>query len=158
MVPRPASCWYRGRAQRSLERWIDEIDVSRGVLVTAQGLLMYVEPRAVRGLIATCARRLPGGELVFDGVPGWLSKNSQRGALKTACGYQAPPWLWSMNAAEEERRLASLHPNITELRALRLPRGRGALHGFVIPTSSGVPPLRRRMLAVFRARFGPGSE
>jgi hypothetical protein len=43
-----------------------------------------LEPSAVRGLIATCARRLPEGELVFDGVPEWLSKSSQRGALKTA--------------------------------------------------------------------------
>jgi hypothetical protein len=104
-----------------------------------------------------CARRFPGGELVFDVVPEWLSKSSQRGALKTAGGYQPPPWLWSVNA-DEERRLASLHPNITELRALRLPRGRGTLHGFVMPILGRVPPLRRRMLSVFHVRFGPGAE
>jgi O-methyltransferase involved in polyketide biosynthesis len=121
------------------ERWIDEVAVSRGALVTAQGLLMYFERSAVHGLIATCARRLPRGELVFDAVPEWLSKRSQRGDLKTAGGYQAPPWLWSVNA-DKERRLASLHPNITELRALRLPRGRSALHGFAMPILSRVPP------------------
>jgi O-methyltransferase involved in polyketide biosynthesis len=42
------------------ERWMDELDASRGLLVTAQGLLMYLERADVHGLIAACAQRLPG--------------------------------------------------------------------------------------------------
>jgi O-methyltransferase involved in polyketide biosynthesis len=137
------------------ERWMDELDTSRGVLVTAQGLLMYLERAEVHGLIAACARRLPGAELVFDAVPRWLSARSRRGALTTAGGYRAPPWLWGLDA-REERRLAAL-PGVGELRALRPPRGRGALHGVLLPLASRVPLLRRRMLSVLRLRFArPG--
>jgi O-methyltransferase involved in polyketide biosynthesis len=136
------------------ERWIDEVDVSRGALVTAQGLLMYFERSAVHGLIATCARRLPRGELVFDAVPEWLSKRSQRGDLKTAGGYQAPPWLWSVNA-DEERRLASLHLNITELRRIAATPWSGRPPRLRHADPQQGPALRRRILSVFGAQFGP---
>ena len=133
------------------------VNASRGVLVTAQGLLMYLEPEEVHGLIAACARRLPGAGLVFDAVPRWLSERSRRGALTTAGGYRAPPWLWGLDA-REERRLAAL-PGVAELRALRPPRGRGALHGVLLPLASRVPLLRRRMLSVLRLRFArPGNR
>jgi hypothetical protein len=39
-------------------------------------------------------------------------------------------------------------------RPLRLPRGRGLLHGFVLPLMSCAAPLRRRMLSVLYIRFG----
>jgi O-methyltransferase involved in polyketide biosynthesis len=51
------------------ERWMEDVDTSRGVLVTVQGLLMYLRPSEVHRLIAACARRLPGGALLFDAVP-----------------------------------------------------------------------------------------
>ena len=38
------------------ERWIDEVDLARGVLVTAQGLFMYLPPDDVRRLIARLRR------------------------------------------------------------------------------------------------------
>ena len=38
--------------------WLDEIDRTRGTLVTAQGLLMYLEPEQVHELIAACAARI----------------------------------------------------------------------------------------------------
>jgi O-methyltransferase involved in polyketide biosynthesis len=136
------------------ERWMDDVDVSRGVLVTAQGLLMYFERADVHTLIAACADRFRGGALLFDAMPSWLSTASQRGGVKRGGGgYRPPPWLWGIDA-EEERRLAGLHPNLVELRALRLPRGRGVLYGFVLPLVARVPALRRAMLSVYEARFG----
>jgi O-methyltransferase involved in polyketide biosynthesis len=134
------------------ERWMDGIDASGGVLVTAQGLLMYFEPPDVHRLIAGCAERFPGGALLFDALPKWLGAASRRGGVKGGSGYRPPPWLWGIDAAEE-RRLATLHPDIAELRALRLPRGRGALHGLVLPLLSRVPAARRRMLTVHELRF-----
>jgi O-methyltransferase involved in polyketide biosynthesis len=148
----PASPRRRTIARSALdERWMDEVDGSRGLLVTAQGLLMYLEPAAVHDFLAGCAQRLSGGAIVFDAVPEWMRARSQRGSLKTD-GYQAPPWHWGMDAAEQ-RRVAAL-PGIAELRALRLPRGRGALHGYVLPLAARIPQLRRAWLTVFRARFG----
>ena len=49
-------------------RWMDAVDVSRGVVVTAQGLLMYFEPAHVRELIRQCAGRFAGGWLIFDTI------------------------------------------------------------------------------------------
>jgi O-methyltransferase involved in polyketide biosynthesis len=136
------------------KRWIDDVDGSRGVLVTAQGLLMYFEPADAPRLIAVCARRLPGGGLVFDALPRWLAAASRRGGVKSGTGYRPPPWLWGIDA-EEERRIAALDPNLVELRALPLPRGRGAVHGFMLPLASRLPPLRRLLLSVYLAAFGP---
>ena len=85
-------------------------------------------------------------------MPSWLSAASRRGGVATGNGYRPPPWLWGIDAAEE-RRLAGLHPGIAELRALRLPRGRGVLYGLVLPLLSRVPALRRRMLTVYGMRF-----
>jgi O-methyltransferase involved in polyketide biosynthesis len=150
----PASPRRRTIARSALdERWMDEVDGSRGLLVTAQGLLMYFEPEAVHRFLAACARRLSGGAMVFDAVPEWMRARSERGGMETRGGYRPPPWRWAMGAAEE-RRVAAL-AGIAELRALRLPRGRGPLHGYVLPLATRVPPLRRRAwLTVFRARFG----
>ena len=133
------------------ESWMDDVDGSRPVLVTAQGLLMYFERADVHRLVAGCARRFSGAGLLFDTVPEWLGARSRQGALKTE-GYQAPPWLWSVDRAEE-RALAAL-PNIIELRALRLPRGRGLALGYALPLLMRSPALRRAMPSVFRARFG----
>jgi O-methyltransferase involved in polyketide biosynthesis len=133
------------------ERWLDEVAGDAAVLVTAQGLLMYFELHDVHRLLTACAERLPGGALLFDAVPRWLSSASRRGGVKSGTGYEPPPWLWGIDGGEE-RRLAAL-PNVAELRPLRLPRGRGAVHGVLLPTLARVPALRRAMLTVYGMRF-----
>lgn len=77
--------------------WTDEVDRSREVLVTAQGLCMYLQPAQVRALIAGCAERLPGGSLVLDAVPRWFARLVRDGKLHTS-GYQVPPMPWGMDA------------------------------------------------------------
>jgi O-methyltransferase involved in polyketide biosynthesis len=79
------------------------VDLDGGVLVTAQGLLMYLQPDEARGLIALCARRLRGGEMVFDAAPRWFSRATERGRVKTAEGYRAPPMPWGLDPAERRR-------------------------------------------------------
>jgi O-methyltransferase involved in polyketide biosynthesis len=149
----PGSDRQRNIARSALdEEWLDEVAGDEPVLVTAQGLLMYFEIDAVHRLLAACAERLPGGALLFDAMPRWLSSASRRGGVKSATGYQPPPWLWGIDA-DEERLLASL-PNVMELRPLQLPRGRGAVHGGLLPMLARVPALRRAMLSVYGMRFG----
>ena len=148
----PASSRLRGRALSALDpRWIDEVDASRGVLVTAQGLLMYLPLSEVARLIVTCARRLPGQGMVFDVAPRWLSERSRRGALVNEAGYRAPPWPWGMGG-KEERRIAAL-PGVASLRPVGLPRGRGPLHGLVLPALTRTPALRRALPATYRLGF-----
>jgi O-methyltransferase involved in polyketide biosynthesis len=131
--------------------WMDEVDDSAGLLVTAQGLLMYFAPDDARGLIAGCAARFPGQSVVFDAVPSWLVERSRRGQLRTPGGYEPPPWSWGLDRREEQR-LRSL-PGIAEFRVLPLPRGRGIGYGALLPLANRVPALRRLMLSVLHARF-----
>jgi O-methyltransferase involved in polyketide biosynthesis len=131
--------------------WTDDVDDSAGVLVTAQGLLMYFAPGDARGLIGCCAMRFPGQSLVFDAVPSWLVERSQRGGLKAPGGYQPPPWSWGIDR-QEEQRLRAL-PRIAHLQAVAIPRGRGIGYGVLLPLAGRIPQLRRLMLSVLLARF-----
>jgi len=131
--------------------WLAEVDTTGGVLATAQGLLMCLTPDEARGLISTCAGSFPGNGMVFDVVPRWLAERSQSGQLKTKAGYEPPHWSWGVDR-EEGQRLRSL-PRVAELRALRLPRGRGLVHGAVLPAAARIPALHRLMLSVLSARF-----
>lgn len=136
-------------------RWIDLVDTAGGVLLTAQGLLMYFERQEVRELLATCAERFPRGALVFDAVPGWLSERSRSGKLGAPGGWQPPPWTWWMDAGEK-RALEEI-PSIASVRSLRLPRGRGALFGYAVPALGRFPGLRYALHSINLARFGAGT-
>jgi O-methyltransferase involved in polyketide biosynthesis len=47
-------------AQSALDRsWMDRVETSNGVFITAEGLLMYLQPDDVLGLIRDCAARFP---------------------------------------------------------------------------------------------------
>ena len=131
--------------------WLAEVDDAAGVLVTAQGLLMYLAADDARTLVARCAERFRGGALVFDVVPRWLAERSRRGELRMPTGYEPPPWSWGLDR-DEERRLRAL-PHVADLRALRLPRGRGLLHGALLPAAARIAVLRRLLLSVLGARF-----
>jgi hypothetical protein len=58
--------------------------------------------------------------------------------------------LWGFDRSEE-RRLRQL-PSVIELRALRLPRGRGVAHAWLLPLASRTP-LERLLPSVLLARF-----
>ncbi|MGY0059212.1 class I SAM-dependent methyltransferase [Streptomyces sp. LZ34] len=121
--------------------WLDEVDPERGVLITAQGLLMYLRPPEVRELIAACAERFRGGALVFDAVPRWLSVGTQRGEKRAAPNYRMPGMPWGLNAGEL-RKVRTAHPDIVDVRELRLPRGRGPYFGALTPVLYRLPAVR----------------
>jgi len=106
------------------DAWMDEVDASGGVLLTAQGLLMYFTGERVHGLIGACRERFPAGGLVFDAIPRWLAERSQRSQLKGPSGYEPPPWLWGIDSSERRRMGA---------RRLRPSHGRGVIGGLVLP-------------------------
>jgi len=93
--------------------WLGHVE-GRDVLVTAQGVLMYLEPEDVRVLVARVAEHFPS--FVFDAVPRWIVGRE----LKTQSGYTPPAWSWGIGR-RDRRWLRSLG----SLRRLRLPRGRG---------------------------------
>ena len=131
--------------------WMDEVDGSRGVLLTAQGLLMYLDPPGVHTVIERCAAAFPGAGLVFDAVPRWLAAAAQRAREGDAGGYRPPPWTWTTDRAER-RRIAAL-PGVADLRTVPLPRGRGVVHGFLLPLATRLPVVRTALLTVWSATF-----
>ncbi|MFJ6215615.1 class I SAM-dependent methyltransferase [Streptomyces sp. NPDC092296] len=134
------------------DRWMREVDAGHGVLVTAQGLLMYLRPGEVRDLIAGCAEHFPGGGLVFDAVPRWFSRLAVQGKLRTG-GFQAPPMPWGMDASEQQR-LRTAHPAVVGVRDVLPPRGAGpaaALLSYV----ARVPVLRAKRPSVVHLDFAP---
>lgn len=122
------------------EEWLRHADPANGLLLSAQGLLMYFEPDQVHRLLATCAERFPGATMILDGVPPWFSRRTVEGRMRTAQGYQAPPMPWAVDAAEKDRIRAI--PNIAGLRDLRPPRGRGPLYGALFPLLNRLRPIR----------------
>jgi hypothetical protein len=66
-------------------------------------------------------------------------------------GYRPPPWTWIIDRAER-RRIAAL-PGVADLRTVPLPRGRGAVHGFVLPLAARLPVVRTALLTVLSATF-----
>jgi O-methyltransferase involved in polyketide biosynthesis len=116
--------------------WLDHV-AGDDVLVTAQGVLMYLEPEDVHELIARIGEHFP--TFVFDAVPSWIVGRR----LQSGSGYEPPPWSWGMG--RHDRRLIGRQGS---LRRLRLPRGRGLL----------VRALGRMFLSVWRLDYSSASR
>ncbi|MBY0291132.1 MAG: class I SAM-dependent methyltransferase [Mycobacteriaceae bacterium] len=111
-------------AQSALDlSWMDRVDDSRGVFITAEGLLMYLEPEDALGLICACAARFPGGQMMFDSIPHWLSRRTLKG-LKLSDRYVTPPMPFALSA-EEALALAGRIPGVRAAHDRSQPAGRG---------------------------------
>lgn len=111
--------------------WMDRIDDSHGVFITAEGLLMYLQPDEALGLIAACAQRFPGGRMMFDLAPAWFAKAITRGMLRPTLRYRVPPMPFSMTPSQ----LANLVNDVPGIRAvhdLPMPPGRGKAFNAVV--------------------------
>ncbi|MGW3045503.1 class I SAM-dependent methyltransferase [Kitasatospora sp. NPDC001159] len=135
--------------------WTEEVDRNREVLVSAQGLLMYLQPAQVRVLIAGCAERFPGGSLVLDAVPRWFSRLTLSGRMRTH-GYQVPPMPWAMDA-DERAKLRTASPAIAAVRDVRPVCGRG-LVGALLPLALTVPLVADRRPSVTVLEFAGQPE
>ncbi|PRI15682.1 class I SAM-dependent methyltransferase [Mycobacterium shigaense] len=122
----PASDRLRHCAQSAFDySWMDHVDPAGGVLITAEGLFQYLDRDAVFDLIGACAKRFPGGQLVFDSVPRFLSAYSLRRGIKLSKHYTAPPMPFWFTAKQYDE-LRDI-PGIRAVRELPAPPGRGRL-------------------------------
>ncbi|WP_063772648.1 class I SAM-dependent methyltransferase [Streptomyces sp. CT34] len=137
--------------------WCDEVDSSRGVLITAQGLLMYLHPGQVSELIARCAEAFPGSSLVFDTVPRWFSARTLTGTMRTRRGFPVPPMPWGVNRSELPH-LHTAHPAITSVRQIRPPAGRGLYHGKAAPLLAHLGIRNALVLVTAEAQFAHSSQ
>ncbi|MDT5325952.1 MAG: hypothetical protein QOF25_3104 [Mycobacterium sp.] len=143
-------------AQSALDYgWMDQVDDSDGVFITAEGLLMYLQPAEAMGLITECARRFPGGRMMFDLPPSWFATWARRG-MRTSLRYRVPPMPFAMSAAEAAT-LVDVVPGVRVVHDVPLPLGRGTVlqrsdvggtaNSAVRPGAPRADPARVRLVA-----------
>jgi O-methyltransferase involved in polyketide biosynthesis len=125
-------------AQSALDYgWMDSVDDSNGVFITAEGLLMYLQPTEAMGLITECARRFPGGQMMFDLPPAWEARLASRG-MRTSSRYRIPPMPFAMSPAKAAE-LVDAVPGVRVVNDLPLPMGRGRVFNAVAWAVQRIP-------------------
>lgn len=114
-LPATERCRHLSKSALDLS-WLDEVDGSNGVFVTAQGLLMYFEEAEVRRLLVAIVERFPGVTLMFDTIPRWFSKKTLTGLRKTKA-YTAPPMPWGIGQKDLAPLLKSWSPRVASVTA-----------------------------------------
>jgi O-methyltransferase involved in polyketide biosynthesis len=104
--------------------WADELGPNTDVFIVAQGLFMYLQPKAVQRLFAELIARFPKAELVFDVIPQWFSSLTMWGVMKTPY-YRLPPMPWGIDADDIGSCLREWSSGIETINLLeyRAPRG-----------------------------------
>ena len=149
----PASDRVRLCAQSALDfSWMDQVDPEHGVFITAEGLLMYLQPDDAMSLIAECAARFPGGQMMFDLPPSAFAALSRRG-MRTSMRYRVPPMPFTLSVAEA----ANLVNNVPGVRAVHdvpAERARGNLINALFWTVQRVPLLDAVRPVITLLEFG----
>jgi O-methyltransferase involved in polyketide biosynthesis len=127
-------------AQSALDySWMDQVDPGDGVFITAEGLLMYLQPAESMDLIAACARRFPGGRMFFDLPPTIVKRMAPRG-IRASRHYRVPPMPFSLSISQL-RALVGTVPGLTAVHDVPMPAGRGFFFGKVFPAIWRVAPI-----------------
>lgn len=140
-------------AQSALDySWMDRVDPEHGVFITAEGLLMYLEPTDAMALITECARRFPGGRMMFDLPPSWFAPLARRG-MRTSLRYRVPPMPFSLSATEAAK-MVDVVPGIRAVHNVRYPAGRGRVLNAVMGAVQHIPLLEPLRPALSLLEFG----
>jgi len=138
----PPSPRITNLAQSALDySWIDRIDGTDGVFITAEGLLMYLQPDQSMGLITECAKRFPGGQMFFDLPPTIIKKVAPNG-IRASKNYRVPPMPFSLSINELSALVGSM-PGLTAVHDIPMPKGRGFIFNTVFPGLWGFGPMKR---------------
>lgn len=160
----PADEGHRHLAASATDRgWINQLQQlpgarDRPAIITAQGLLMYLEPAVVARTVAMLADQLPGGVLLFDTVPGWFSRRTLRpGGWRWTRDYTVPPMPWGVDRHRLMATVRGWSPRIASVEEVpylsRWPRGVGRWLG---PLAAATPVVNRYGPAVVRVTFAGG--
>ena len=136
----PASERVRMCAQSALDfGWMDQVETEHGVFITAEGLLMYLQPDEALSLITECAARFPGGQMMFDLPPVLFAWWAGRG-MRTSLRYRVPPMPFTLSVSEAAN-LVNTVPGIRAVHDLPYPAGRGKVFNTLFWTAQRLPPL-----------------
>jgi O-methyltransferase involved in polyketide biosynthesis len=149
----PSSDRVRMCAQSALDfGWMDQVGTDHGVFITAEGLLMYLQPDDALGLIAECAKRFPGGQMMFDLPPAWFAAWARRG-MRTSPRYRVPSMPFSLSVSHAAN-LVNTVPGIRAVHDLPMPAGRGKVVNALMWTAQRIPLLDSARPVVTLLEFG----
>jgi O-methyltransferase involved in polyketide biosynthesis len=138
----PSSPRITALAQSALDySWMDQVDNSKGVFITAEGLLMYLQPEEAMDLIAQCAKRFPGGQMFFDLPPVLVKRLAPKG-VKSSRHYRVPPMPFSLST-KQLADLVNTVPGIKAVHDIPMPKGRGFLFKTLFPAVWHFGPTKR---------------
>ncbi len=132
--------------------WMDQVDTNSGVFITAEGLLMYLQPEDAMGLIAKCASRFPGGQMVFDLPPVLVKKLAPKG-MRATRRYRVPPMPFSLSPSELADMVNTV-PGIRAVHDLPTPKGRGLFFHTMFPAFWQLPLIKQFRGAYTLLEFG----
>lgn len=149
----PSSPRITALGQSALDySWMDQVDNSNGVFITAEGLLMYLQPEQAMDLIVQCAKRFPGGQMFFDLPPVLVKRLAPKG-LKSSRHYRVPPMPFSLST-KQLADLVNTVPGIKAVHDIPMPKGRGFLFKTLFPAVWHFGPTKRFRGAYTMLEFG----
>lgn len=150
----PSSERVSTSAQSALDySWMDDVDDSHGVFITAEGLLMYLQPTEAIALITECAKRFPGGQMMFDLPPYWFAWWARQGLLRPSLRYRVPPMPFSLSVSQAAD-LANTIAGVRAVHDVEVPTGRGRVLNALIWASYRVPVIDQLRGVTTRLEFG----
>jgi O-methyltransferase involved in polyketide biosynthesis len=132
-------------------RWMEQVDPSHGVFVTAQGLLMYFDPAEVRRLVGACAESYRDGRMLFDVIPRWYSEQTLSGYNMTK-SYQTPKMPFGLDVNELPG-IRSYHPKVIGVNEIPPGRGRSYHFRYKMPVLSRIPWFGNRRTSYVLVTF-----
>lgn len=120
--------------------WMDRVDDSEGVFITAEGLLMYLQPDEAMDLITQCAKRFPGGQMFFDLPPTIIKKVAPKG-IRATKSYRVPPMPFSLSINQLSALVGTM-PGLKAVHDIPMPKGRGFIFNRVFPAFWEFGPLK----------------
>jgi O-methyltransferase involved in polyketide biosynthesis len=149
----PASPRISALAQSALDySWMDRVDATDGIFITAEGLLMYLQPHEAMDLIIQCAKRFPGGQMFFDLPPVMIKRLAPKG-IRSSRHYRVPPMPFSLSTVQLARLVGTV-PGISAVHDIPMPRGRGFFFETVWPAIWHFGPTKRFRGAYTLLEFG----
>jgi O-methyltransferase involved in polyketide biosynthesis len=150
----PSSERVSTSAQSALDySWMDDVDDSHGVFITAEGLLMYLQPTEAIALITECAKRFPRGQMMFDLPPYWFAWWARQGLLRPSLRYRVPPMPFSLSVGQAAD-LANTIAGVRAVHDVEMPTGRGRVLNALIWASYRVPVIDQLRGVTTRLEFG----
>jgi O-methyltransferase involved in polyketide biosynthesis len=149
----PASDRVQLCAQSALDfSWMDRVEPEHGVFITAEGLLMYLQPDEAMALITECAARFPGGQMMFDLPPSAFAALSRRG-MRTSLRYRVPPMPFTLSVAEAAN-LVNTVPGVRAVHDVPVEGARGKVINALLRTTQRIPLLDPARAAITLLEFG----